>query len=145
MGEVSRLANLARVLLSVRVHGASINGSRVREVRQRIGFACEQARRRRAGEAPLAYDEYLATRQAAPLWQRLDERLDTYAMGQYRRALAETLGGRSWRGYARLAWAAICSPARTTQRLSRWLSPRHDDSPNLAPAAEDATAAATSV
>jgi glycosyltransferase involved in cell wall biosynthesis len=145
MGEVSRLANLDRVLLSVRVHGASINGSRVREVRRRIGFACEQARRRRAGELPLEYHEYLASRQAAPLWQRLGERLDTYAMGQYRRALAETLGARPWCGYARLAWAALCSPSRTAQRLSRWLSPRCDDSPNLAPTAEDATAAATSV
>jgi glycosyltransferase involved in cell wall biosynthesis len=144
MGEVARLANLDRVLLSVRVHQTSINGSQVREVRRRIGFACEQARRRRNGEAPVEYDEYLAKRQAAPLWQRIGEGLDSYAMGQYRRALAETLGVRPWRGYARLAWAALCSPWRTGQRLSRLLGPRRIDSPHPAAVAEQTAVSAPS-
>jgi glycosyltransferase involved in cell wall biosynthesis len=135
IGEITRLANLDQVLLLVRVHGGSINGSQVSEVRRRIGFACDQARRRHAGEPPLEYEEYVAGRQAAPLWQRVGERLDTYAMRQYRLALGETLGTRPLRGYARLAWAALCSPGRTKQRMARWLRPRGENVVNGLPTA----------
>jgi glycosyltransferase involved in cell wall biosynthesis len=124
LGELTRLANLERVLVSVRVHGGSINGSQVAEVRRRIRFACEQARRRRTGQRPLAYQQFLESRRAAGAWRRLGERLDAYAMAQYRRALAETLGAHPLRGYARLAWAALCAPGRTTQRLARRLNRR---------------------
>jgi hypothetical protein len=145
MGEIARLANLDRVLLSVRVHAASINGSQVSEVRRRIAFACEQSRRRREGKRPLEYPQFLAGRQAAPLWQRLGERLDTYAMAQYRLALGETLGRRPLRGYARLAWAALCSPGRTTQRLARWLNPRCEETSVPAFPADEPAVSATSV
>jgi glycosyltransferase involved in cell wall biosynthesis len=145
LGEVTRLANLDRVLVSVRVHGGSINGSQVAEVRRRIGFACEQARRRREGKHPLAYEQFLVSRRAAGTWRRFADRLNAYAMAQYRLALAETLGVRPLRGYARLAWAALCAPGRTTQRLARRLNPRADDGVTRLDMAPEGSAMSASV
>jgi glycosyltransferase involved in cell wall biosynthesis len=119
IGEVAQLANLDRVLLHYRVHQASMNGSAMRRMRTSVLYACESARRRKAGMPPISFDDFQARRKARPPWQRLAETVDIHARNQYRAALAELYGGRRLRGAARLAWAAACAPRLTFERIIR--------------------------
>lgn len=119
MGERAQLANLDRVLLSYRIHAKSTNGRHMAELRTRVAFACEHARRRQVGMPPLAYEDFLAARRTGPLWRRVLAVMEGYAMSQYHAAMSDVLGARRWSGYARLAWAACCSPPKTFERLSR--------------------------
>ncbi len=119
MGEVAELANLDRVLLSYRIHTGSTNGRHMAELRCRISHACHRARCRQQQLPTISYEKYMAARRAAPIWRRLADKLDAYAMAQYRIALADMLGSHRLRGYGRLAWAASASPRLTGQRLAR--------------------------
>ena len=56
LGEVSRLANIDRVLVHWRVHEQSLTGSKMRMTRFYIDYACELARRRQAGDPPISLD-----------------------------------------------------------------------------------------
>jgi hypothetical protein len=119
MGEVARLANLDRVLHHYRVHDRSLTGSRMRRMRQSIALACELARRRQAGLPPVSVEEFQARWDSRPWWRRVGESVDVYARCQYRLALAELYGGQALRGTTRLAWAALCGPKLTFERLAR--------------------------
>ncbi|MBN1851700.1 MAG: WecB/TagA/CpsF family glycosyltransferase [Pirellulales bacterium] len=131
MGEKAHLANLDRVLLSYRIHSGATNNRHMAELRTRIAFACDRARRRQTRVPPINYDEFLAARRSAPLWSRIVHILEGYAMTEYRLAQAEYLGEHRLRGYIRLAWAAFCSPPLTFQRIfrvarKRLIAPRRD-------------------
>jgi glycosyltransferase involved in cell wall biosynthesis len=119
IGEVARLANLDRVLLLYRVHQASMNGSRMRQMRISVAYAGELARRRQRGLPTISFDEYLARRDTRPWWQQAVETIEIHSRNQYRVALAERYGGHPWRGSVRLAWAAMCAPRLTIERLIR--------------------------
>jgi hypothetical protein len=119
LGEVSRLANLERVLHRYRVHPASLNGANMRRLRFSYDFACELARRRQAGLAAVTPEYFASQRRARPAWQKGAEAIDLYARGQYRQALGEMYGRRPWLGRARLVWAAVCAPQLTCQRVVR--------------------------
>jgi glycosyltransferase involved in cell wall biosynthesis len=119
MGEAAKLANLDQVLHHYRVHGGSLNGSGMRRMRLSIDYACELARGRRAGLRPVPLDKFRALRDKRPWWQRGWDALHTYALAQYRVAVADLYGGRPLRGRLRLAWAAICGPSLTWQRIKR--------------------------
>jgi hypothetical protein len=119
MGEVSRLANLDEVLHHYRVHSASLNGSAMRRMRWSIDYACELARRRRMNRPPITYAQFEAMRQARPLRARVFEAVNLHARIQYRVALAEIYGSRPLWGRTRMAWACLCSPRLTAQRLMR--------------------------
>jgi glycosyltransferase involved in cell wall biosynthesis len=119
IGEVAQLANLDHVLLHYRMHQVSMNGTGMRRMRISVAYACELARRRQSGLPAISFDEYLAQREARPWWRRTAERIELHARCQYRLALAELYGGRRLRGSARLAWAAVCSPPLTLQRIAR--------------------------
>jgi glycosyltransferase involved in cell wall biosynthesis len=119
MGEVSRLANLDRVLLLYRVHEASLTNNAMRLAQFRIALACELARRRRAGLPPITAEEFEVQRQARPWWRRCAESFDIHARRQYRLAVAEMYGRHPLRGRARLGWAAMCSPRLTIERVLR--------------------------
>jgi glycosyltransferase involved in cell wall biosynthesis len=119
IGEVAELANLDRVLLQYRVHQASMNGSGMRRMRVSVAYACELARRRQNGLPAISFDEFQTWRDARPSWQRAAEAVDLHARSQYRLALAELYGGRRLRGSARMAWAAVCAPKLTLERLAR--------------------------
>jgi hypothetical protein len=123
IGEVAKLANLDSVLLQYRVHQASMNGSAMRRMRTSVLYACESARRRQGGIAPISFDEFQALRNARRPWQRLAETIDIHARNQYRAGLAELYGGRRVRGAARLAWAAACAPRLTFERIVRAVKP----------------------
>jgi glycosyltransferase involved in cell wall biosynthesis len=119
MGEVAELANLPEVLHHYRVHEGSLNGSGMRRMRFSIDYACELARRRQTGRPPISPDDFAANRNSRPWWQRANESLELHARTQYRLAVAELHGRRRLIGAARLAWAALCSPQLTLERLAR--------------------------
>lgn len=124
VGEAARLANLDRVLLHYRVHQSSMNGSAMRRMRTSIDYACELARRRQAGEPPIAYDAYVASRAARAWWRRAAEIVDIHARSQYRLAVAEMYGRNPVRGMCRMAWAAACQPRLSVERAIRVLRRR---------------------
>jgi glycosyltransferase involved in cell wall biosynthesis len=124
MGEMSRLANLDRVLLQYRVHQSSMNGSAMRRMRTSIDYACELARRRQVGEPALSYDAFLAERAARSWWCRAARTIDVHARSQYRVALAELYGGHPAQGTIRMAYAAACQPRLTVERVLRILQRR---------------------
>jgi glycosyltransferase involved in cell wall biosynthesis len=119
MGEVSRLANLNEVLHLYRLHLLSASIRQLVMIHVRYSHACDCARRRAGGQPEITFDEFLIEQTARPFWQRAAEVMDVHALGQYRGALAEILGSHRFRGYARLSWAAMCSPRLTSQRIAR--------------------------
>jgi glycosyltransferase involved in cell wall biosynthesis len=129
IGEVAKLANLDRVLLHYRVHQASMNGSGMRRMRTSVAYACESARRRQNCLSPISFEHFQTLRDARPMWQRTAEAVDLHARGQYRLALAELYGGRRLRGSARVAWAALCAPQLTFERIARVAKIRRPKSP----------------
>jgi glycosyltransferase involved in cell wall biosynthesis len=135
MGEAAKLANLDQVMHHYRVHAGSLNGSGMRRMRLSIDYACEMARSRWAGLRPVPLDKFRAQRDRRPWWQRGWESLQTHARDQYRVAIAELYGGRPVRGRLRLAWAALCAPALTVQRLIRMLRRFGRDGADVAPQA----------
>ena len=124
MGEVSKLANLPTVLHHYRVHTGSLNGKGMRRMRTSIDYACELARRRQAGLPELSFVQFEADRSARPLLSRAREAIGLHARCQYRLALAEIHGRRRVIGYGRLAWAALCSPELTAERIARMVKPK---------------------
>jgi len=121
MGEISKLANLDRVLLRYRVHQASISGSNMRGIRFSSDFAIESSRRRLSSLPPITPDEFREQYRSRPWLQKLAESLGIHARCQYRLAMEEKFGSHPIRGRVRLAWAALCSPRLTWQRVHRVL------------------------
>jgi glycosyltransferase involved in cell wall biosynthesis len=121
MGEISRLANLDRVLHLYRVHEASLTGSGMRRMRLSIDFACELARRRAAGLPAITPEEFQVQRDSQGWCQRVRNAIDIYSRRQYRAAVAELYGAHRLRGAARLTWAAVCAPQLTLERLERMI------------------------
>lgn len=119
MGEVSKLANLPRVLHHYRVYEGSQTGSRMKKMRFSIAFACELARRRQNSRPSITPEEFSVEQDARPWWQHAWSAVDIHARCQYRVALAELHGDHRLRGAARMAWAAACSPGLTVRRLGR--------------------------
>ena len=120
MGEVSRLANLDRVLHLYRFHEASLT-SEMWRMRFSIDFACELARRREAGLPVIRPEEFQVQREARGWYQRVCDAIDIYSRRQYRAAVVEFYGAHRWRGAARLAWAAVCASRLTFERLRRMI------------------------
>ena len=121
MGELSEIANLDEVLHQYRVHEGSLNGSAMRRMRFSIDYACELARRRQAGQPTMSPEEFRSQRERQPWWRRAQDSIDIHARCQYRLALADSNGGRPLRGKARMAWAGLCSPRLTAERIGRML------------------------
>ncbi len=133
MGERAELANLSEVLTHFRVLETSIQGRYMAEVRQRTAYANELALRRRGQQEAISYEQFCGERAADPFWRRAADSLEAYAKQQYRYAVPEILGDRRIRGYARLGWAAACSPQLTWQRVCR-LTRHYLFGPRLTPA-----------
>lgn len=119
MGEVTRLANLDRVLLSYRVHTGSMTGSSVAGMRSWIDYACHCGNSRRAGETPLTYEQFMQSQRSAPLWQRASKWAEMHARNHYRLAVGELLGDRPLVGSLRLGYSALWSPSLTAARCGR--------------------------
>jgi glycosyltransferase involved in cell wall biosynthesis len=119
VGEHSKLANMTEVLHYYRVHRGSLNGSAMYKVRLSIDYACELARRREQDEPEISVAEFEASRRKRYAWQRQYEKVEHYALSQYRIAVADICGGQPTLGRLRLAWAALLSPGLTVRRLMR--------------------------
>lgn len=124
MGEQGKLANLPIVLYQYRTLSTSLVGSRLAEMRNYFAFAVECAKRRKSGDPSLTKAEFDQELKKRPFWTRQIEAIGNYALNQYRIANAEICNGKKLLGYSRLGFAAICSPARTMNRVSRILSVR---------------------
>ena len=122
MGEVGRLANLPKILFHYRTLPSSLVGSRWREMREYFQYSVDCANRRAAGQAERSPEEFFETLAKRPWLTRATESLGIYSLAQYRIATAEICAQQKVRGYSRLAWAAICSPKRTLNRVARILS-----------------------
>jgi glycosyltransferase involved in cell wall biosynthesis len=117
--ETTRLANLPDDLYRWRLHNENARLSHIMEQQRGIDFACDCAIRRTAGQAERSFDEFVATQRKQALARRLRSLADLYALAQYRIALTSISAGRPVRGYARLAFAASCSPTRSVARVRR--------------------------
>jgi len=124
MGEISRLANLEEVLVHYRVHSGSLNGTSMLRMHRSIAYAADRAKRRQSNQTPISYEQFVQALDNAPFFQRCAENLHVLALAQYRLAIADRCGGRKFSGTCRLAFAALCSPKRTVQRLGRMLRSR---------------------
>ncbi len=119
MGERAQLANLDEVLLSYRIHTGSMTGLSVKEIRTWIEYACECSRRRRQGELPIEFDQYVAGLKRLPIGKRIARGCDLHSRTQYRIGLGERLGERPLIGGARIAYSALWSPSLCLGRLRR--------------------------
>jgi glycosyltransferase involved in cell wall biosynthesis len=124
MGEVSRLANLNEVFYLYRLHSGSVSVRHLAQVRMRYAHACQCAQQRAEGRREITFDEFCDEQRTRPFCKRASEIMDLYALAQYRRAVADILNSRCAPGYARLAYAALCSPRWTSQRISRAIRKR---------------------
>jgi glycosyltransferase involved in cell wall biosynthesis len=129
VAERAELANLPELLLHYRILPGSLQARSAAVTRARIDFTAELARRRQARLPLISFEEFWEQRQCGPWWKRWNEALEAHAMAHYRRAQAEILGARPAIGYARLAWAAACSPQRTCQRIGRLVRHRRLSQP----------------
>ncbi len=121
MGEISRLANLDEVLVHYRVHAGSLNGTDMLRMQRSIAYAAELARRRQADMSAISYEAFVESLDNAPLFHRLAERARSFALAQYRIAVADQCGGRKIAGAVRLGFAALLSPRRTVDRIGRMM------------------------
>jgi GT2 family glycosyltransferase len=119
MGEVSKLANMDKILHLYRINPGSTIAKNTGLVRARIAHACLCANQRAAGLSEIPFEQFSAERRARPFWSQALDRADWYASNQYRAGLAQILDSRPVEGYARIGWSAICSPMRTWQRVCR--------------------------
>lgn len=121
LGERSKLANLDDVLYLYRLHDESTNARALHETRLRFRHSALCARQRAEGIPETPWEEFLPAHARRSRWSRWKDDLDGYALAQYRGALYDLLGSRRFRGLTRLAWAGLCSPGRTKERLARAL------------------------
>jgi len=119
IGEVSRLANVDRVLYLYRLHPNSANATKLAEIQVGIAYASHNAKCRAKNRPETTFADFVAAQPAQSFWRHMADWADRYAFAQYRQALLEVLSERKLRGYARLGWAALCSPPRTWQRVCR--------------------------
>ncbi len=123
IGEVSRLANVDRVLYLCRLHPNSAHATKLAEIQVGYAYASHNAKCRAKNCPETTLADFVAAQPAQSFWRHMADWADAYAFTQYRQAVIEVLSERRFRGYARLGWAALCSPRRTWQRICR-LAPR---------------------
>ena len=121
MCENTQVANLDKVLLKYRVHTGSLNGKYLARIRRNQRFAAEIARRRTHNEPEIELEDFDDLEKKKSLSWRWQEKLNVFAMYQYRRALQKCLSNKWSEGYMRLGFAAVCSPRLAFQRIRRIL------------------------
>ena len=124
LSEQAKVANLDEVYLKYRIHSGSLNGQKLAGIRLNQRYAAHCARLRTQGHPKIDLDAYRNLEQQRPLTWRLGEKVNVFAMHQYRLALTNILGGNPILGYARLGLAAFCSPKLTFSRVRRMFAHR---------------------
>lgn len=121
VGEAARLANLPDDLYAWRLHGGNARVAHLMEQQLGIRYACDCAERRARGLPEPEFDPFARAQQNAPMTTKVSRYVDAFSLAQYRIALTSISNGDALRGYARLAFAAACSPARLVRRIGRLL------------------------
>lgn len=116
MGERGRLANLPDVLLEYRFHGDSINAGHVAELRTRIAYASDEARRRAEHRNGRTYEEFAGA--DVSTGTTLQRRFEAIASANYRRGMTRFLDGRTIGAALPLATAAVLQPQRALRRIT---------------------------
>ena len=119
LGEVTRFANLPQVKYLWRLHPGNTGVRRYRRSQMGTPYALECARRRAANEPEITFDEFIEWERSRGALPRLATFMDLLSLALYRGALAEIANGHTVRGYLRLGCAALCSPVRALQRVSK--------------------------
>ena len=114
LGEQVELANLDEVLGSIRISESSLTGRNLFESRARIAYACDLAVRRRKGQDPITFSQYMK-----PAWRRALLKINTAARTQYRRGVVDRLAGKQFRGLMRVGVSALGAPVTASFRLKR--------------------------
>jgi glycosyltransferase involved in cell wall biosynthesis len=117
LAEVTELANLEDLLLSVRFHSRSLNGRRIVEAQLYNEYAAHRARARSGAEPLLSFPDFLAAHRCRRWPRSWLFRLDCYAIAQYRLAVAHLYDGQVVRGLSRLLLSMVMSPPRTLHRV----------------------------
>lgn len=125
MSEVTQLANIGPVLHHMRFHMESMNGRGMKKMRRGIDYARRLAERRRAGQQPPDYEEFIQELDRAPVHLRLAEAIDACARSSYRAGIGDMYGRRRLRGGIKVALAAALAPQLTLQRITRMLGGGH--------------------
>ncbi|MEM9412171.1 MAG: hypothetical protein AAGA30_13730, partial [Planctomycetota bacterium] len=112
---------LESVVLKYRIHNQSLNGKHLATIRRNQRYAANCAVRRTNQEPQIELSEFSAMEQQQSFIQRLQEKMNVFAMYQYRKALLTCLDEHWSIGYARLGFAALCSPSLTLSRVARIL------------------------
>ena len=119
MAEVSRVANLRRILQAYRLHAHSATVLSAKIYNERYAHSCHCARLRANGKMEISFKAFMAKqRNKSVIWHACNT-TDMYAKLQYRRALSEILGTHPATGWARLAWSGICYPPRSMHYFKR--------------------------
>jgi len=121
MTEVTGVANLSRLLVHYRLHGGSTNEKQAEVLRLRYAHACECALNRAASVLESSFDDFCARQLRRPAWLRAMDQLGHLSASQYRTGVVDVLEGAVFRGYGRLALAALLMPQRLAQRACRTL------------------------
>lgn len=119
MARLGSLANLPDRLYLYRLRAGSIRFTRLREERERIAFAIDNARRLEDSSPVQTFEEFRARWVGRPVHRRLADLIQVYSLQQYFQAVADILSERPVTGYSRLAWAALSCPWWTAQRVVR--------------------------
>lgn len=127
MGEVGKLANLPETLYLYRTLSGSLVGSRLGEMRDYYWYSIECSNRRLAKQPPISLEDFLSKRNQRSWFEKTFERLEVYALNQYRQSTAEMSGGQRVMGRLRLMWCAACSPTRTLNRIGRIFSSKRQN------------------
>lgn len=122
IAEHGKLSNIPEPLIYYRVHEASLNGQRLREMHNHFAYAIYCAKQRKENESPIDYAAFLRRYEDRPIFEKVLDSMDFYALSQYQTARISLLAGNQFRGILRSIYAAACSPRLTMNRLGRMCS-----------------------
>lgn len=126
MGEAAPLANIDKVLYHYRILPGSLSGASMKRVRFSYDYSIELARRRAAKLPSISPEEFAEHLKARPWFVRAADACEFHGRVQYRQAVQEMFNQKPLRGRLRLAWASLCAPRLTLQRVMRILRPIQD-------------------
>lgn len=121
MGEAAEVVNLDQVLYHYRIVPGSLSGASPHRVHFSIAYTIELAKRRERKQPPISPEEFKTQLAQRPWWVRNVESFELHGKIQYRRSVHEMLNGQPFKAKMRLAYASLCAPRLTLQRIKRIL------------------------
>lgn len=109
-------------LMKFRVHGGSNTSQSFRNARLKYQWARYCMRARRAGKPEPAWEAYVAERENAPLWKRLNRWRKTNARQLYRQSAQDLISRRAARAVIEICAATLLQPTYTLPRLKGQMS-----------------------